>query len=422
MPISNDRAYVYLQLPGSTEVLTAGFFEQQARAGVALGVFVYSPAYLARSDAVPLDPFELPLREGRFETVKLSGIFGALRDSSPDAWGRRIIERHLHRADLSEVEYLLHSPEDRVGALSFGRGKSPPPPGSRFNQVLELAKLLEFAKAIGLNDEVELPPRVEELIQPGTSLGGARPKNVVEADDGLWIAKFPAREDRWNNARVEGSMLALAHECNVRSCDHRIVSIGDADVLLVRRFDRAKIEGGYFRHRFVSGLTVLGAGETIGDRARWSYLLLADELRRRSHRSAKDLRELFARITFNALISNTDDHPRNHALIAPGRDFELAPAYDLTPNPLTSVERRDLALIVGRYGRYANRGNLISECARFRLSQEEATSLVDHMKEMVRTRWRPVMRSYGVSERDCEVLARSFCYEGFELPASTEPP
>lgn len=422
MPISNDRAYVYLQLPGSLETVTAGFFEQQERAGVALGVFIYSPAYLERSDAVPLDPFELPLREGRFETVKLSGIFGSLRDASPDAWGRRIIERYLNRTDLSEVEYLLHSPEDRVGALSFGRGKSPPPPAARFNKVLELAKLLEFAKAVERDDKVELPPQVKDLIQPGTSLGGARPKNVVETDDGLWIAKFPAREDRWNNARVEASMLALARECRIRACDFRVVSVVEDDVLLVRRFDRARIEGGYLRHRFVSGLTVLDAGETIGDRSRWSYLLLADELRRRSHRSAEDLRELFARMTFNALISNTDDHPRNHGLIAPGRDFELAPAYDLTPNPLTSVERRDLALIVGRYNRYANRENLLSDCARFRLSHEEANALIDRMKETVQRRWRPVMRAQGVTEKDCEQLARSFTYEGFDFPASTAPP
>jgi serine/threonine-protein kinase HipA len=422
VPISKDRAYVYLQLPESLDVVTAGFFEQEERAGVALGIFVYNPAYLERRDAVPLDPFELPLRGGRFETVKLKGIFGALRDASPDAWGRRIIERFLNRTDLSEVDYLLHSPEDRVGALSFGRGKSPPSPAARFNKVLELAKLLEFAKAVEKDDKVELPAQVKDLIQPGTSLGGARPKNVVETDEGLWIAKFPAQEDRWNNARVEASMLALARECHIQSCDSRVVSIGEDDVLLVRRFDRVKIDGGYLRYRFVSGLTVLDAGETIADRSRWSYLLLADELRRRSHRSAEDLRELFARMCFNALISNTDDHPRNHGLIAPGRDFELAPAYDLTPNPLTSLERRDLALIAGRYNRYANRGNLLSDCERFRLPREVANALIDRMKKTVRARWRPVMRAQGVSEKDCERLARSFCYDGFELPPDTAPP
>jgi serine/threonine-protein kinase HipA len=403
-------------------MVTAGFFEQHERAGVALGAFVYNPAYLERPDAVPLDPFELPLREARFETVKLAGIFGSLRDASPDTWGRRIIERYLNRTDLSEVEYLLHSPEDRVGALSFGRGKKPPPPASRFNKVLQLAQLLEFAKDVEKDDKVELPPQVKDLIQPGTSLGGARPKNVVETDEGLWIAKFPSREDRWNNTRVEASMLALARECNIHSCDFRVVTVGDDDVLLVRRFDRVKVEGGYLRYRFVSGLTVLDAGETIGDRSRWSYLLLADELRRRSHRPEEDLRELFARMCFNALISNTDDHPRNHGFVAPGRDFELAPAYDLTPNPLVSVERRDLALIVGQYNRYANRENLLSECARFRLTHEEANALIDQMKETVQARWRPVMRAQGVTEKDYGLLARSFCYDGFELPATTAPP
>jgi serine/threonine-protein kinase HipA len=168
--------------------------------------------------------------------------------------------------------------------------------------------------------------------------------------------------------------------------------------------------------RFPSG------GARAHRRLHHSYLLLADELRRRSHRSAEDLRELFGRMSFNALISNTDDHPRNHGLIAPGRDFELAPAYDLTPSPLTSLEKRDLALIAGRYNRYANRENLLSECVRFRLARDDANALIDRMMEIVQTRWHPVMRAHGVTEKDCEMLARSFCYAGFELPASTEPP
>lgn len=216
-------------------------------------------------------------------------------------------------------------------------------------------------------------------------------------------------------------MLTLARECDIRTCEYRVVSVREDDVLLVRRFDRVKVEGGYLRHRFVSGLTILGAGETFGGRSRWSYLLLADELRRRSHRAAEDLRERFTRMIVNALISNTDDHPRNYGLIAPDRDFELAPAYDRTPNPRTSVERRDLALIVGRYNRFANRENLLSECVRFRLSREEAGTLIDRVKEIVRTRWHPAMRAHGVIERDCEVLAGSFCYEGFEFPASAAP-
>ena len=421
MPTS-ERVYVYLQLPGSLEVVTAGYFEQVERTGVPVGVFVYNPAYLDRVDAVPLDPFELPLRPGRFETVKLKGIFGALRDASPDAWGRRIIERHLNSASLSEVDYLLHSPEDRVGALAFGRGKTPPAPTRRFNQVIALEQLLRFAAAMEADDSITLPPQFAELIQPGTSVGGARPKNVVENEEGLWIAKFPEKGDRWNNTRVEASMLTLARECGLHACDARVVEVAAADVLLVRRFDRVKTPAGYLRHRFVSALTVLDAGESIVDRARWSYLMLADELRRRSQRASSDLRELFGRMVFNALISNTDDHPRNHGLIAPGKDFELAPAYDLTPNPLTSVERRDLALIVGRFNRYANRENLLSDCERFRLAKPDAATLIDRMKQTVESRWHAVLRNHGVTEKDCTLLARAFVYPGFELPAATSPP
>jgi serine/threonine-protein kinase HipA len=416
---TSDRVYVYLQLPESLETVTAGYFEQTERTGVHVGVFVYNPTYLDRADAVPLDPFELPLRPGRFETVKLKGIFGALRDASPDAWGRRIIERHLNSNALSETDFLLHSPEDRVGALAFGRGKTPPAPTTRFNQVVTLESLLKFAELVEADDSTILPAQIAELIQPGTSIGGARPKNVVETEEGLWIAKFPEKGDRWNNTRVEASMLALARECGLRSCDARVVEVAGADVLLVRRFDRVKISEGYLRHRFVSALTVLDAGDTIVDRARWSYLLLADELRRRSHRVLADLRELFGRMVFNALISNTDDHPRNHGLIAPGKDFELAPAYDLTPNPLTSVERRDLALTVGRFNRYANRENLLSECERFRLDKPQAAAVIDQMKQTVESRWHAVLRSHGVSEKDCSLLARAFVYPGFEYPAIT---
>ena len=421
MPTS-DRAYVYLQLPGSLEIVTAGYFEQTDSSGAQVGVFVYNPAYLGREDAVPLDPFELPLRPGRFETAKLKGIFGPLRDASPDAWGRRIIERHLNKPVLSEVDYLLHSPEDRVGALAFGRGKTPPAPTTRFNQMIALEKLLQFVEAVEVDDSVPLPPQVAELIQPGTSLGGARPKNVIETDEGLWVAKFPEKGDRWNNTRVEAAMLALARECGLHACDARVVEVAGADVLLVRRFDRVKIPEGYLRHRFVSALTVLDAGESITDRSRWSYLRLADELRRRSRRADADLRELFGRMVFNALISNTDDHPRNHGLIAPGRDFELAPAYDLTPNPLTSVERRDLALTVGRFNRYANRENLLSECERFRLDKAQAAAVVEQMKQTVANRWHAVLRRHGVTEKDCALLARAFVYPGFDLPAATPPP
>ncbi|ASI68660.1 phosphatidylinositol kinase [Diaphorobacter nitroreducens] len=418
MASSDQRAYVYLQLPQSMEVVTAGFYELDFPQGVPTGSFVYNPAYLRRADAVPLEPYELPLAPRRVQTVKLKGIFGTLRDASPDAWGRRIIEKHTERTDLTEVDYLLHSPEDRAGALSFGRDKVPPAPIRKFNQVIQLEALLAAAEQF-MEDEAAgkpgVPEQMLELLQPGTSMGGARPKNVVEDAQGLWLAKFPDKGDKWNNARVEGAMLALAQECGLRVARHRIETVAGKDVLLVQRFDRTLTADGYLRHRMVSGLTALGAEDSHGDRAKWSYLLLADELRRRSAQPTQDLEELFRRMVFNALISNTDDHPRNHALIAATDKWELSPAYDLTPNPLTSAEKRDLAMTCGIFNRYANRANLLSQHGQFKLSLEQATAIVNQLQQVVTARWHAVLRQQGATPANCDTLAGAFNYPGFQL-------
>lgn len=210
-------------------------------------------------------------------------------------------------------------------------------------------------------------------------------------------------------------MLALSAQCGIRSATCRIEVVAGQDVLLVKRFDRTRTPGGYLRHRMVSGLTMLGAEDTHNDRGKWSYLLLADELRRRSAQPAKDLAELFRRMAFNALISNTDDHPRNHALLATSDRWELSPAYDLTPNPLVSLEKRDLAMACGRHNRYANQANLLSENAQFKLSLEQARSIVDEVQQIVSARWLATLRQHGVSERECELLSTAFDYPGFEL-------
>jgi serine/threonine-protein kinase HipA len=410
----SDRIFVYLQLPRSLEVVTAAYYRLEPGAGVPKGTFGYGRSYLARADAVPLEPFELPLSSRTFSTVKLKGIFGALRDGLPDAWGRRVIERELGQTDLDEADLLLHSPDDRAGALSFGRGEKPPGPFRGYNKLLQLEALLALAERV-MNDEppVEEGPdreQVERLLRPGTSVGGARPKNVVDDGEALWIAKFPDRGDRWSNARVEHSMLRLARECGIASAESRVVSAGGRDVVLVKRFDRERVDGGYLRHRMVSGLTILDADDTLRDR--WSYLLLADELRRRS---PDDVVELYRRMVFNALISNTDDHPRNHALVAPERDFRLAPAYDLTPVPLISAEKRDLAMQIGDFNRYANRTNLLSAHARFKLPLDEATAIVDQIQATVRARWYSALKENGTSEADCERVSGAFNYPGFEL-------
>jgi serine/threonine-protein kinase HipA len=292
----------------------------------------------------------------------------------------------------------------------------PPAPRRKFNRTLDLERLLVTADAI-IKDEPDIAGsaagQVEALMLLGTSMGGARPKAVVQHDQDLWLAKFSRQDDRWDHPRVEHGLLKLAEACNLTVADSEITTVAGRDVLLVHRFDRHRTEGGYRRHRMVSALTLLQIDDDPTARTDWSYILLADELRRVSAEPAADLRELFGRMCFNAAVSNLDDHPRNHAILAKKRDWRLSPAFDLIPSPVIAIDRRDLAMRCGRFGRYANRENLLSEQGRFFLSKTEATVLLDGIVETVRSQWRPVMRLAGVSEADCEAIAGAFLYDGF---------
>ena len=411
------ECYVYITLPGHTEPVTAGRYTLGAnQRGVPQGRFVYGRRYLARADAVPLDVAELKLSARGYETSSLGGVFGALRDAAPDYWGRRVIQRHTGRASLSELEYLLYAPDDRAGALGFGLNQTPPAPKRQFNQTLNLAKLQAVAEALVNDEEVAadvVAEQIQNLLLLGTSLGGARPKAVVEDGDGLWIAKFNRADDVWNSARVEHAMLLLARACGLSVAESRVVGVAGRDVLLVKRFDREKTAHGYLRARMISALTVLRSDDTHQARDKWSYVLLAEELRRACAEPAANAAELFRRMCFNALISNLDDHPRNHALIARAKDWQLSPAYDLTPSTPVSLERRDLALACGDAGRHANAQNLLSQSARFLLDHDDAIAIIDDMEQQVKSDWFSIARSAGVSERDCGLIAGAFAYPGF---------
>ena len=411
------ECFVYITLPGDTAPVTAGRFVLDVDArGVATGRFVYRRIYRERPDAVELDPVELTFARPTHETVRLNGVFGALRDSSPDYWGRRVIEKHAGLPRLGEMDYLLHSADDRAGALGFGLNVEPPAPTRAFNKTLDLAKLQALADAIVADDigrGGDGADQVEDLLLLGTSMGGARPKAVVEDADGLWLAKFNRTDDRWNVARVEHAMLMLGRACGLTTAESRLATIGGRDVLLVKRFDRRLTERGYTRARMVSGLTLLRAGEGPDERERWSYVILAEELRRVSPAPDQDAAELFRRMTFNALISNLDDHPRNHAVIAPERAWRLSPAYDLTPSPAVSQDRRDLAMACGDLGRFANARNLTSQAPRFLMPMAAAEGLVTAMREQVSASWYAEAKAAGVSDGDCEQIRGAFVYPGF---------
>jgi serine/threonine-protein kinase HipA len=415
---SATECFVYITLPGETSPVTAGKFVLGNNArGDALGQFVYRGKYLDDKRAVEIDPVELKLSKNTYETALLNGVFGALRDAGPDYWGRRVNEKHAGKPKLGELDYLLESPDDRAGALGFGLNVDPPAPQRKFNQTIDLGKLQGLADAL-VKDDLPNDPQaqqVQDLMLLGTSMGGARPKAVVQDDDALWVAKFNRVDDRWNNTRVEHAMLRLARECGLTTAESRIETVGGKDVLLVKRFDREKTAKGYARARMVSGLTILREDEAPEARQNWSYLIQVEQLRKIVEEPKKDAKELFRRVCFNALISNTDDHPRNHAIIAKEKSWKLSPTYDLTPSTPVSTERRDLALDCGDQGRYANANNILSQHARFLLDRGDAEKIVNDMRAQVEATWYETLRASGVSEKDAETIRGAFVYPGFSL-------
>jgi serine/threonine-protein kinase HipA len=419
---SEQECFVYITPPAETRFVTAARFRvSQTRDGEPVGELIYGKRYLERPDAVEIDPTELKLSDTKYETVRMNGFFGAIRDAMPDYWGRRVIESHAGKTRLEEFDYLLHGADDRAGALGFGLNVEPPAPRRKFNRTLDLEKLQATTEAIlkGQMDDIgdqHDAQQIQELLLEGTSMGGARPKAVVEDSNSLWIAKFSSPQDRWNHPRVEHALLNLAKSCGLNVADSKIANVAGKDVLLVRRFDRGHTKSGYRRHRMVSALTLLGAEESPTAKNDWSYLLLADEIRRISILPEQDLTELYGRMCFNSLVSNLDDHPRNHAMLAKNTNWRLSPAYDLTPTPSIALENRNLAMTCGLHGRMANKENLLSGYARFLLDEEKAKSIIDTMVDVIKSEWESCLRRAGASNKDCEAIRSSYIYSGFFYP------
>lgn len=184
--MSERHVYIYIQLPGTLESVPAALLKVTRQSDATyVGRFRYGDRYLERRDAIELDPFQLPLDKDVHEFTKLKGVPGAIRDAAPDAWGRRVIEHKLQRdpADLEEIDYLLHGPQDGAGYLSFGLKLEPPAPRRPYNRTHQLAELIAAAEAV--EDGRRVPEHLLEQLEPGTSLGGARPKATVEHDERL---------------------------------------------------------------------------------------------------------------------------------------------------------------------------------------------------------------------------------------------
>ncbi|MES2769267.1 MAG: type II toxin-antitoxin system HipA family toxin [Bdellovibrionota bacterium] len=403
--MTSKECFVYIQLPNSFETVTVGKFKwEKAGSNSEVGTFIYGQSYLRNPNRISLDPFNLPLEEREFQVTINEGVHGPIRDASPDSWGRYVIQKNTPLDQHDPMGYLLNSAGDRIGALSFGFGKVPPAPVRIFNKTIDLEKLIKAAHK--LEKDQPLSKAEKALLMVGPSAGGARPKTTVENNNNLWIAKFPAVADKQNFSKIEYVTMKFAKKCGLNVPDVDLVQIGGQDVFLIKRFDRVyqKSKQDYYRHHFVSGLTLLNLDER--DYANWSYIDFADQMRRWILNPSNDLRELFKRIAFNGLISNTDDHPRNHGFIHTGNGYRLSPVYDLVPKPEAGTTRY-LAMPFGDQGKVFIFENLISRSDAFGLSREEATLIYKKLKSNI-SNWRSFYSANGLASSDMEYLENSF--------------
>jgi serine/threonine-protein kinase HipA len=391
------EAFVWVWLPGHLDPVVAGRL-----APTALGLqFNYGRSYLARSDAVALYLPELPLVPGLRPLPAGLSMPGCLRDAAPDAWGRRTIlhQRGLRGgvdpAVLGELTYMLASGSNRVGALDFQ------PSATRYvareGADATLEQLMESAGRI--EQGLPLTPALAQVIEHGTSIGGARPKATLLDDGQQWIAKFSSTTDLYPVVKAEYVAMRLAALAGLDVAPVKLAKAAGRDVLLVRRFDRSRQPDGWRRHGMVSVLTLLGLDEMMAAYA--SYQDLAEIVRHRFARPGRDLRELFCRLVFNILCGNTDDHARNHAAFWDGSQLSLTPAFDLCPQLRTGQEATQAMKIVGN-DRFSRLSVCLAAAPSFQLSQADARAIIAAQLACLRTRWTAVCEEaqLGAADRD----------------------
>lgn len=399
---------VVIELAG--EDVLAGRLYAHRRRGSESASFVYETAYLGRPDAYALDP-AMPLTQGTLQTAVGLQMFRAFADSAPDRWGRRLIARaEQQRAaaerttprSLGEIDFLLGVRDDlRQGAVRFRD-----PTSGRFladadigvPALTDLPRLVEAAAHLESDEETEAELR--ELLRVGSSLGGARPKaHVTDADGRVAIAKFPsALHDTWNVTAWEKVSLDLARNASIRVPQSRLLWLGKRSVVIVNRFDRE----GDRRIGYVSALTMLEASD--GDLG--SYLDIAAAIEQFSPRASDDLRELWRRIAFSILISNTDDHLRNHGFLHAGAGtWKLAPAFDLNPNPDPGIKQ--LSTAIDGHDTTASVQLLMTVAGLFRLTDVAALDVLAEVLAAT-AQWRAVAAGHGIAESEITNMAPAF--------------
>jgi serine/threonine-protein kinase HipA len=380
MTTSDGTCFVWIWLPDATTPLVAGkLTHTQGRT-----LFTYGQSYLERHNAIAVYDQELPLRPGPQE-METADLPGCLRDSAPDAWGRRVILNRLlgikgkdsDPARLDEMTYLLESGSDRIGALDFQASATDYVPRLAAEATLEV--LLDAAAHV--EQGIPLTPELDQALHHGSSIGGARPKALLDGSDRKYIAKFSASSDVYNIIKAEFVAMRLAARCGLNVADVKLARASGKDVLLIERFDRTASPQGWQRKLMLSALTLLHLSEMTARYA--SYQDFTEIIRHRFTQPRKTLKELFGRLVFNILCSNTDDHARNHAAFWDGHRLTLTPAYDICPQLRSGGEASQAMAIVD--GDATSRLITCRKAApAFLLSETDAHRIITHLLATIR--------------------------------------
>jgi serine/threonine-protein kinase HipA len=400
---------VYVDLDGKPQFV--GRLWARARNNKESASFEYDRTWLDNPARFSLEP-ALKLGPGAFHTPADTPLFGAIGDSAPDRWGRALMRRaERRRAEregaapraLQEIDYLLLvDDEARLGALRFAECEGGPffreEGARRIPPLIKLPELLSAAEHVMEDRDTDEDLRL--LFAPGSSLGGARPKaSIIEENGWLAIAKFPRRDDEMNTVLWEAVALSLAHKAGIAVPVNRVKTVAKKPVLLLRRFDREHSR----RIPFLSAMSMLGAK----DNDTGSYLEIVDALRQHGAAPKKDMEALWRRLVFNILISNTDDHLRNHGFLYAGQEgWRLSPAYDLNPVPV-DIKPRILTTAINLDDNTASLALAMEAAPYFDLDDAKAKKIAAEVGKAV-SRWRTEAMRYGLTKNEIDRIASAF--------------
>ena len=402
---TEKEAFVWIWLPDETQPIVAGRLD--ADNGNVL--FNYGRSYLERINdrkmVMSIYKPELPLKAGALPLPEGLTMPGCIRDAAPDAWGRRVIINrklglkgaNMDTVELGELTYLLESGSDRIGALDFQRSPTEYEPRAASNASME--ELIESAERV--ENGIPLTPELDQALFYGSSIGGARPKALIQDQGEKYVAKFSSSTDLYSVVKTEFIAMRLAAMAGLNVASVKLAKAANKDVLLVKRFDRLPQGEDWSRKAMVSALTILGLDEMMARYA--SYEKLAEIIRHRFSDPKDTLKELFSRLVFNILCGNTDDHARNHAAFWNGKELTLTPAYDICPQGRTGNEASQAMSITG--GKNFSQLKLCLEAAKhFHLSDEDARAIFGHLVEAIEQNWKVVCDEADLNDADRSLL------------------